>query len=115
MVRKGSRLAKVARRVTGNLDAFLSAEECQIVDTNRNNFFNAYKQKSDIIEGVPDTIVDKLIDNLTMSGDHDDVDKHIETLQRYRDMGLDEVAFKLHEDHAASIQVIGETIVPVLK
>jgi alkanesulfonate monooxygenase SsuD/methylene tetrahydromethanopterin reductase-like flavin-dependent oxidoreductase (luciferase family) len=100
---------------TWYLDGFLSAEECQIVDTNRDNFFNAYKQRSDIIEGVPDTIVDKLIDNLTMSGDHDDVDKYIETLQRYRDMGLDEVAFKLHEDHAASIKVIGETIVPALK
>jgi len=40
-----------------------------------------------------------------MSGDHGDADKHIETLRHCRDMGLDEVAFKLHRDHAASISV----------
>jgi hypothetical protein len=43
-------------------------------------------------KGVPDAIVDKLVDNLTMSGDLDDVDQHIETLRHYRDMGVDEVA-----------------------
>jgi 5,10-methylenetetrahydromethanopterin reductase len=97
------------------LETFLNEEECQIVDANRDKFFYAYKQKSDVIEGVPETIVDKLVDNLTMSGDYNNIDHHIDTLQRYRDMGLDEIAFKLHEDHAASIKVIGERIVPALK
>ena len=93
------------------LETFLDEEECGVVDANRGNIFQAYKQKTDVIEGVPDVIVDKLVDNLTMSGDHGDVDRHIETLRRYRDTGLDEVAFKLHEDQAAAIRVIGERIV----
>ena len=100
---------------TWYLETFLSEEECRIVDVNRANFFKAYKQKTDIIEGVPDAIVDKLIDNLTMAGDYGDIEKHIETLRQYSDMGLDEVAFKLHRDHAASIRMIGERLLPALQ
>jgi len=97
------------------LETFLDEEEIQVVDKNRGNIFKAYKQKTDAIEGVPDAIVDKLVENLSMSGDHDDVDGHIETLRRYRDAGLDEVAFKLHEDQGAAIRVIGERILPAFK
>ncbi len=100
---------------TWYLEDFLIEEEREIVDTNRNTFFKAYKQKSDIIEGVPDAIVDKLVDNLTMSGDHDDVDQHIETLRHYRDMGVDEVALKLHRDQDAAIRLIGERVLPALQ
>jgi len=97
------------------LETFLDAEECQIVDANRENIFKAYKQKTDQIEGVPDEIVDKLVNNLSMSGDYGDIDRHIETLKRYRDMGLDEAAFKLHGDQSASIKMIGERVLPALR
>ena len=97
------------------LETFLDDEEIQIVDANRGNIFTAYKQKTDKIEGVPDDIVDKLVDNLSMSGDYGDIDRHIETLRRYRDMGLDEVAFKLHEDQEAAIRTIGERILPAFQ
>lgn len=96
------------------MEGFLSPDEYDIVDRNRKHFFSAYKQGSDVIENVPDAIVDKLIANLTMSGDAGDIDGHIDTLRRYRDLGLDEVAFKLHRDHAASIRMIGERILPAL-
>ena len=97
------------------LETFLDEEECRLVDANRANIFKAYKDKSDVIEGVPDEIIGKLVDNLTMSGDHDDIDKHIETLRKYRDMGLDEVAFKLHRDQDAAIKLIGERVLPALE
>ena len=97
------------------LETFLDEDECRIVDANRENIFKAYKQKTDKIEGVPDEIVDKLVKNLSMSGNYDDIDSHIETLRRYRDMGLDEVAFKLHEDQEAAIRVIGERILPAFQ
>ena len=96
------------------LETFLDAEECRIVDENRGNIFTAYKQKTDQIEGVPDEIVAKLIDNLSMVGGYEDIDRHLETLRRYREMGLDEVAFKLHEDQEAAIRTIGERILPAL-
>lgn len=96
------------------LETFLDEDECRIVDENRGNIFRAYKQKTDQIEGVPDEIVNKLVNNLSMSGDYEDTDRHVETLRRYRDLGLDEVAFKLHEDQESAIRIIGERILPAL-
>ena len=96
------------------LETFLDEDECRIVDENRGNIFEAYKQKTDKIDGVPDEIVEKLINNLSMSGDYESIDGHIETLRRYRDMGLDEVAFKLHEDQETAIRIIGERVLPLL-
>jgi 5,10-methylenetetrahydromethanopterin reductase len=96
------------------LESFLDADECQLVDANRNKFFSAYKQGSDVIEGVPDSIVTKLVDNLTMAGGPESLDRHIATLQRYQAMGLDQVAFKLHGDPHAAIETIGERLAPVL-
>ncbi|MDX1401942.1 MAG: LLM class flavin-dependent oxidoreductase, partial [Kiloniellales bacterium] len=103
----------------GMLDAwflatFLDEDECRIVEANRQNIYNAYKQKTDRIDGVSDEIIDKLVDNLSMSGDYDNLDRHTETLRRYREMGLDEVAFKLHEDQDAAIRAIGERVLPAL-
>lgn len=97
------------------LETFLNEDECELVDANQSNFFKAYKQNTDSIQGVPDEIIDKLVANLTMSGDRADVDKHIETLQYYGDLGLDEVALKLHRDHHAAIELIGERLVPALR
>ena len=96
------------------LDTFLDEAECQLVTTNRNKFFSAYKQGSDLIEGVPDNIVTKLVDNLTMSGGPESLARHIATLQRYQAMGLDQVAFKLHGDPHAAIETIGARLVPLL-
>lgn len=96
------------------LETFLDDEECRIVDANRGNIFAAYKQKSDVIDGVPGAIIDKLIDNLTMSGDDDDIARHAEMLRQYSDMGLDEAALKLHGDHFSAIRRIGEQLLPAL-
>ncbi|MCL4791063.1 MAG: LLM class flavin-dependent oxidoreductase [Gammaproteobacteria bacterium] len=102
-----SQLALRGMLDTWYLESFLTAEECRVVEANRNSFFKAYKQQSDRVENVPDSILDKLVANLTMSGDHADLDRHIETLRRYGDLGLDEVAFKLHQHPEAAIRTIG--------
>ena len=99
------------------LESFLDTDEVAMVEDNRKRFFSAYKQKSAVIEGVPDAIVGKLVDNLTMAGGPESIDGHIETLRNYESLGLAETAFKLHgngDDHAAAIQMIGERIVPAM-
>lgn len=97
------------------LETFLDQDECAIVDSNRDKIFAAYKNKTDVIEGIPDGIIDKLAENLSMVGDEADLERHTETLMRYRDMGLDEVAIKLHADQAEAITLIGERVLPALQ
>ena len=97
------------------LQTFLDEDECAIVDANRAGFFEAYKKKSDVIEGVPDDIVDKLVENLSLAGDADDIDRHVDTLRRYSDMGLDEVALKLHGEQDEAIRTLGERVLPAFR
>jgi alkanesulfonate monooxygenase SsuD/methylene tetrahydromethanopterin reductase-like flavin-dependent oxidoreductase (luciferase family) len=100
------------------LAPFLSAEECRIVDQHRDVFFRAYKARSDVIEGVPDSIIDKMVENLSCSGAAADVGRHVERLRQFAGMGLTEVALKLHGDaasHATAIRLIGERVAPALR
>jgi 5,10-methylenetetrahydromethanopterin reductase len=97
------------------LRSFLSEEDCRFVDAHRQAFFTAYKQNTPVIEGVPDSITDKLVEHLTCAGDESDVDRHIARLLRFRDLGLNEVALKLHHDQADAIRLIGERVVPALQ
>ena len=80
----------------------------------RNEFFKAYKNKSDIVPDVPESVMEKLVDNLSLWGTPADVDQHIERLQELGRRGLNEVALKLHEDQAHAIHVIGKHLVPAL-
>jgi 5,10-methylenetetrahydromethanopterin reductase len=97
------------------LQPFLSAEECHFVDAHRAAFFSAYKKNTPVIEGVPDSIITKIIDNLTCTGDFAALEAHIDRFKKFRDMGLTDIALKLHRDQAAAIQIIGEQVVPALQ
>lgn len=97
------------------VDSFLDPTECRLVQSRLEHFFRAYKAKSPVIEGVPDTILAKLVDNLTLSGDESSVERHVERLRGFRDQGLAGVALKLHGDQAHAVRVIGERVVPALR
>ena len=58
--------------------------------------------------------MEKLVDNLSLSGTPDDLDGHIERLRELERRGLNEVALKLHEDQEHAIRLIGERLVPEL-
>lgn len=109
-----SQLALRGMLDTWFLETFLDPEECAVVAANRSNIFKAYKDRTDVIDGVPDAIVAKLVENLSMSGGPEDIERHVGTLRNYQAMGLDEVAFKLHGEQAAAIRMIGERVLPAL-
>jgi 5,10-methylenetetrahydromethanopterin reductase len=96
------------------LEEFLTPEECGVVDRSRNAFFKAYKDRSDVVPGVSESILDKLVEHLCLAGTPADVDRHIERLLVLAGLGLNEVALKLHDDQADAIRLIGARLVPAL-
>ena len=68
-----------------------------------------------VIEGVPDEFVDKLIRNISFAGGLDAIDPAIETLRRFADIGLTEIALRVHDEPAEAIRLIGERVVPALQ
>ncbi len=96
------------------LRSFMSEADMAIVRDNMQAFYKAYRAKSHIIEGVPDSILATLVDNLTIAGDLDDLDARISELQDYVATGITELCFRVHDDPAFAIRLIGEKIAPAL-
>jgi 5,10-methylenetetrahydromethanopterin reductase len=97
-----------------HISTFLDADQCALVEANRPAFLNAFLQRSDVIEGVPEHIVETLVENLTFAGDVSKIDQAIEHLQAFEAAGLEEVALKVHENPADAIRMIGEHVVPAM-
>jgi alkanesulfonate monooxygenase SsuD/methylene tetrahydromethanopterin reductase-like flavin-dependent oxidoreductase (luciferase family) len=96
------------------LRSFMDEADVAVVRDNISSFFKAYRAKSHVIEGVPDSILDTLVSNLTIAGDLDDLDARIAELRDYAATGITELCFRTHDDPTFAIRLIGEKIAPAL-
>jgi alkanesulfonate monooxygenase SsuD/methylene tetrahydromethanopterin reductase-like flavin-dependent oxidoreductase (luciferase family) len=96
------------------ISPFLDASECAEVENNFMAFAQAYVRNSADIEGVADALVDKLVDNLTWTGDENDVDGFIGEMLAFKAAGLTELAIRLYDDPEDSIRLIAARVMPVL-
>jgi alkanesulfonate monooxygenase SsuD/methylene tetrahydromethanopterin reductase-like flavin-dependent oxidoreductase (luciferase family) len=106
----------ITRAILGEwyLRSFMNDEEVAIVQDNIQSFYEAYRAKTHVIENVPDEILDKLVANLTIAGNLDDLDARIEELKDYAQTGVTQICFRTHGDPAFAIKLIGEKIAPAL-
>jgi alkanesulfonate monooxygenase SsuD/methylene tetrahydromethanopterin reductase-like flavin-dependent oxidoreductase (luciferase family) len=98
-----------------HIQSFMSEEDCQFVQANKAAFITAWRDRSGDIKGVPERIIDILIEGITTSGDLGEMDRHIARLGEFRAAGLDELALRLHDDPADAIPVIGRFVVPAMQ
>ena len=97
------------------LETFMGPEACDFVEAHKMNFVTAFRRQTPIIEGVPEEIIDTLVDNLTLTGDYSDLDRVIKEIKSFEQAGLTEIALGLHEDPAEAIKLIGAHIIPALQ
>jgi 5,10-methylenetetrahydromethanopterin reductase len=93
---------------------FLSDDEIQLMLANFQPFLDAFMKGTDVIEGVPEDLVNKMIENISFAGGLDAIDKAIATLNEFADIGLTEIALRVHDDPADAIRLIGEQVIPKL-
>ena len=93
---------------------FLSDDEMKLMLDNFQAFLDAFTNSTDVIAGVPEELVNKMIDNISFAGGLDAIDKAIETLNEFADIGLTEIALRVHDDPADAIRLIGERVMPKL-
>jgi len=93
---------------------FLGEEDAAFVESRKDAFLQAFLNRSDVIAGVSNSIVEALVENLTFAGGIDDIGRVIEHLNEFQNAGLNEVALKVHDDPANAIRLIGEHLVPAL-
>ncbi|MEO7387565.1 MAG: LLM class flavin-dependent oxidoreductase [Gammaproteobacteria bacterium] len=94
-------------------ELFLDPADAAFVEASRPAFLQAFLGRSDRIEGVPEAIIGKLVDNMTLTGDLTDIDRINGHLRDLEAAGLDEVALRLHDDPEEALSIIGERVVPV--
>lgn len=97
------------------LAEFLAPDDVALVMASQPAFVRAFAAGSHEIDGVPDRVLDALVDNVTVSGTPDNLDPVLAKLRHLKDAGLGGVALRLYADPAASIRLIGERVVPALK
>ncbi len=93
---------------------FLGEADSEFVESNWGAFLQAFLQQTQVIEGIPEHIVEALVANLTFSGGLDAIDGVIEHLKSFEAAGLDEITLKVHGDADEAIRIIGERLVPEL-
>ncbi|MBL8199609.1 MAG: LLM class flavin-dependent oxidoreductase [Chromatiales bacterium] len=96
------------------LESFLSPDDCAVVAQKKQAFFQAYRDKSGVIRDVPDRIVDALIANFTFTGTPDEIEHRLPELQAFAKAGVTELNFRLHDDPADAIRLIGARVIPAL-
>jgi 5,10-methylenetetrahydromethanopterin reductase len=114
------REARAKLFVRGLLDkmytsTFMDADDSTFVEKNLGAFAKAYAANSPVIEGVPDRIVDTLVEHLTLTGDLDEVDALTDRIMSYQRAGVDEFAIRLYGQPEDSIRLLGERVVPALQ
>lgn len=97
------------------LSEFLDAEEVDLVMNSAAAFWRAFNERTHLVEGVPDSVLDALVDNLTFTASVQDLDSKIEQLHEYSAAGLSGISLRLYDDPAASIRLLGERVLPALR
>jgi alkanesulfonate monooxygenase SsuD/methylene tetrahydromethanopterin reductase-like flavin-dependent oxidoreductase (luciferase family) len=96
------------------LESFLGPEDCAVMAERKQAFFQAYRDRSGVIRDVPEHIVDALIANFTFTGTPDEIDRRLPELLAFKAAGVTELNFRLHDDPADAIRLIGERVIPAL-
>jgi alkanesulfonate monooxygenase SsuD/methylene tetrahydromethanopterin reductase-like flavin-dependent oxidoreductase (luciferase family) len=92
----------------------LDEDECELVQRNMPNIIKAYMSDSPNIEGIAEPILDKLVEELTFTGDLGEVDRLLEKFWMFKNAGVGEMGLRLYDAPEESIKLIGETIGPEL-
>lgn len=93
---------------------FLGDEDAAFVEAHKDAFLQAFLKRTPEIEGVPEHLIQSLVDNLTFTGGPEDIDKIAAHLAEFADAGLDAVTLKIHGDAHEAINLIGKYLVPAL-
>jgi len=96
------------------LREFLEPSEIDLIMSSQQAFVDAFVAGSHVIEGIPASLVDKLVDELTLTASLDNIDGLIDVLQTYRDIGLSSVSLRLYELPSKSMQMLAKSVLPAL-
>jgi 5,10-methylenetetrahydromethanopterin reductase len=97
------------------LQQFLDQADIDLVMNNEPAFVRAFVAGSHAIDGIPDALADKLVDELTLTATSNRMHKLVTELQAYAAAGLSAVSLRLYANPAESMRLIATELLPALK
>jgi len=96
------------------LSEFLDEDEVDCVMNNAQSFVDAFVNQTHEIANVPESVLDKLVANLTLTGSTDDLGGLVSHLREYKALGLKSISLRVYTNPAESMRLIGEQVIPYL-
>ncbi len=96
------------------LAEFLAPDDVALVMASQAAFARAFVAGSHEVDGVPDRVLDALVENVTVTGTTDNLEPVLAKLRHLKAAGLGGVGLRLYADPAAAIRLIGQRILPAL-
>jgi len=93
---------------------FVSDAEFQILLDHMPAIYAMAPGNTDRVEGVPDELLDRCVDKLTLTGGVNDLDRIIEHLLEFKTLGVTEVCLELKNHQAHGIKLLGQRVIPAL-
>jgi alkanesulfonate monooxygenase SsuD/methylene tetrahydromethanopterin reductase-like flavin-dependent oxidoreductase (luciferase family) len=97
------------------LGKFLAEDDVALVMSNRASFWQAFASQNHVVAGVPDKVLDTMVENLTFVGSADELDQKIRKLRQFETAGLSAISLRLYHDPGESIRLLGEQVIPALR
>jgi len=94
---------------------YISEAEADAILENKWPFLKAFRERHGNVEGVPQHVLDQLVEGLSLAGDHSDIERHIGRLHKFAAAGFTEIALRVHDNPAESIRVIGDNVLPAVR
>jgi len=94
---------------------FMSAEDFEKILQHIPAIYAMAAKDADSVDGLPDHLLDMCVDNLTLTGGVDDLDRIIEHLLEFKAIGVTEICIELKKHQAHGIRLLGERVLPALR
>ncbi len=88
--------------------------ESKVVTDHTRSFIQAYQAKSPEIDGVPDDILEKIVDGGVSASPVSEIEREVERMREFKAAGLTEIALCIYSDPEKAIRLIGDHLVSAL-
>jgi alkanesulfonate monooxygenase SsuD/methylene tetrahydromethanopterin reductase-like flavin-dependent oxidoreductase (luciferase family) len=94
---------------------FVDDDEFQVLLDHMPEIYAMAPNNTGSVAGVPDELLDRCVDKLTLTGGTNDLDRIIEHLLEFKNIGVTEVCLELKNHQAHGIKLLGERVIPALR
>jgi alkanesulfonate monooxygenase SsuD/methylene tetrahydromethanopterin reductase-like flavin-dependent oxidoreductase (luciferase family) len=97
------------------ITTFMSQADYDIIEAHKTEIYAMPIKGTWSVEGVPDRIMDKLVDELTLCGHVSEVPRLTAHLAEMKAAGVTDVCLEIREHAEDSIRILGELVAPALR